>query len=148
MTAASGQLSEGAHVFPIRVYYEDTDAGGLVYHSRYLNYAERARSELLRLLGIHQSHLMAEHAMAFAVRDCTVDFLRPARFDDLIEVRSRLLKLAAAWVSADQGIWRGDDLLVRIKIRIAAMRANGRPTRIPDSVRRLLAPIVMSQQQR
>ncbi len=142
-----GQLVEGVHILPLRVYYEDTDAGGLVYHSRYLNYAERARSELLRLLGIHQSELMAEEGVAFAVRDCSMAFLKPARFDERLEVRSRLVKMAAAWISAEQGVCRGDELLVDIKIRVAAVRRNGRPTRIPGPVRDVLAPIILLQQQ-
>lgn len=144
---ALGHLAEGVHILPLRVYYEDTDAGGLVYHSRYLNYAERARSELLRLLGIHQAELMAAEGVAFAVRDCSMEFLKPARFDERLEIRSRLVEIAAAWISAEQDIWRGGDRLVAIKIRVAAVRRNGRPTRIPGPVRAALAPVILSQQQ-
>ena len=142
-----GYMADGFHILPLRVYYEDTDAGGLVYHSRYLNYAERARSELLRLLGIHQSELMAVEGVAFAVRDCSMEFLKPARFDERLEVRSRLVQMAAAWITAEQDVWRGDELLVDIKVRVAAVRRNGRPTRIPGPVRDALAPIILSQQQ-
>ena len=144
---ASGYLAEDLHILPLRVYYEDTDAGGLVYHSRYLNYAERARSELLRLRGIHQSELMAREGVAFAVRDCSMEFLKPARFDERLEVRSRLVRMAAAWDAAEQAVCRGDELLVDIKVRVAAVRRNGRPTRIPSAVREALAPIIQKQEQ-
>ena len=96
MSASSGRIDAGEHRFPVRVYYEDTDAAGIVYHSRYLNFAERARTEMLRLSGLEQSDLRESHGVVFAVLDCRVRFIGPARFDDLLEVRSRLTELRGA----------------------------------------------------
>ena len=81
----SGMVADGVHVFPVRVYYEDTDAGGIVYYANYLKFAERARTELLRIAGITHSDLMAESGVAFAVRHCAADFIKPARLDDPLD---------------------------------------------------------------
>ena len=94
--ALSGHFDGVEHVLPLRVYYEDTDAAGIVYYANYLKFAERARTEMLRLLGIHQRAMSEDYGLAFAVRDCSVDYRHPARLDDLPEVRSRLVKLSAA----------------------------------------------------
>ena len=104
MSGLSGHIDGGEHVLPVRVYYEDTDAAGIVYYANYLKYAERARTELLRLAGIRQSDVSREHGMAFAVCDCQVDYQSPARLDDLVEVRSRLVALRAASVEAEQAL--------------------------------------------
>jgi len=140
----SGYIGDGEHVLPMRVYYEDTDAGGIVYHSRYLNFAERARTELLRLVGIAQSKLAADHGVAFAVRSCTIEYLQPARFDDRLEVRSRLTKLAGASLCAQQVIWRGTERLANLTVKIAAIGPAGRPARIPAAVRSALEVFVNS----
>lgn len=140
MSATSGHSDGMQHFFPIRVYYEDTDAGGIVYHAQYLNYAERARTELLRLAGVQQSAMTAEHEVNFAVRSCSVEFFKPARFDDLLEVRSRLTRLGGASLTVEQSIWRGAEELVRCALKIATMASDGRPRRIPAAVRALLTP--------
>lgn len=143
----SGQLADGEHRFPLRIYYEDTDAGGIVYYARYLQFAERARTEILRLAGIEQSALRAQHDVVFAVRRCEIDYRRPARLDDLVEVRSRLTALRGAKLSAAQSIWRAGEELVRLAVEIAAVRADGRPTRIPAPVRAALEPYVQPLEQ-
>ena len=79
MTPTSGTVDQGTHTFPIRVYYEDTDAAGIVYYANYLKFAERARTELLRYAGINQTEMADRYGMAFAVRDCAVDYRRPAQ---------------------------------------------------------------------
>lgn len=89
MTAISGHIEAGRHFFPVRVYYEDTDAGGIVYYANYLKFAERARTEMLRLVGLNQSQLKKENGILFAVRSLTIDYRRPAVLDDLLEVVSR-----------------------------------------------------------
>ena len=146
MSAESGRIDGATHVYPIRVYYEDTDAGGIVYHSNYLNFAERARTEMLRLAGINQSEMADRYGMAFAVRDCTVEFRRPARLDDVIEVRSRLLDLGGASITAEQAICRAAEELARLVLRIACLRPDGRATRIPAPVRAALIPYTGSQE--
>ncbi|TAN70399.1 MAG: YbgC/FadM family acyl-CoA thioesterase, partial [Magnetospirillum sp.] len=91
------------HVFPIRVYYEDTDAGGIVYHSNYLNFAERARTELVREMGISQRVMLEEGGgTAFAVRSATLDFLRPAKLDDLLRVETEVTAVGGASVELRQ----------------------------------------------
>ena len=143
----SGKLTDGEHRYPVRVFYEDTDAGGIVYHARYLYFAERARTELLRLAGIEQSALRVRHDMVFAVRRCEIDYRRPARLDDLVEVRSRLTALSGAKLSAVQDIWRAGEQLVRLVVEIVSLRADGRPTRIPAPVRAALEPFVQPLEQ-
>lgn len=144
----SGRIEDGRHVLPIRVYYEDTDAIGMVYYANYLKYAERARTEMLRLAGIRQSDMSREHGMAFVVRDCTVDYRRPARLDDLIEVRSRLTGLGAASLDAEQVIAFDGASLARLDVRIACIGNDGRPGRIPAAVRSALAPYCQPLEQR
>jgi acyl-CoA thioester hydrolase len=140
--APSGEIAGGEHRFPVRVYYEDTDAGGIVYHARYLHFAERARTEALRLAGIEQTSLRDTHDVVFALRRCNIDYRRPARLDDLVEVRSRFTDLRGAKLSAAQSIWRAGEELVRLTVEIATVRGDGRPTRIPAPVRAALEPFV------
>lgn len=146
MSGLCGRIDGHMHVLPVRVYYEDTDAGGIVYYANYLKFAERARTEMLRLLGINQSEMAQRYGMAFAVRDCAIDYRRPARLDDLIEVRSRLIALAAATISAVQSIWRDTEELARLELRVACLRRDGRPARIPAPVRQALTPLVQPQE--
>ncbi len=147
MSELSGRVENGTHCLLIRVYYEDTDSGGIVYYANYLRYAERARTEMLRLSGINQSEMANRYGMAFAVRDCTIDFRYSARLDDLIEVRSRIVELAGATVSAVQALWRGTEELVRIEVRVACLRGDGRPTRIPAPLRRAFEPYLQPREQ-
>lgn len=123
------------HVWPIRVYYEDTDAAGIVYHANYLKFAERARTELLREHGIDHRRLRAERGLAFAVRDCAVDYRTPARLDDALEVRTRVVHLGGASIRAEQTIVRDDRVVARIDLRLVCVRADGRPARWPDAAR-------------
>lgn len=147
MTALSGRIVDGEHRYPLRIFYEDTDAGGIVYHARYLNFAERARTEALRLAGIQQTELQATYGVVFALRACKVDFRRPARLDDLVEVRSRFTALKGAKLTAAQTIWRGNEELTRIDVEVASVRDDGRPTRIPETVRAALEPYLQSMEQ-
>ncbi|MGP1395654.1 MAG: tol-pal system-associated acyl-CoA thioesterase [Inquilinaceae bacterium] len=133
--AVSGRMERGCHLFPVRVYYEDTDAGGIVYHASYLRFAERARTEMLRLAGIDQSVLAARTGAAFAVRHCTMDFRASARLDDLVTVRTRIVEIGGASLKAEQTIERNDTVLVALTLRLACIDRDGRPTRIPERVR-------------
>jgi acyl-CoA thioester hydrolase len=139
MNGQSGRIEAGQHVMALRVYYEDTDSGGMVYYANYLKYAERARTEMLRLVGVDHETLAREHDLAFVVRSCTLACEKPARLDDLIEVRSRLLDLGGASLTAEQVIGRNGTELARLDVRLACMTAAGRPTRIPKAVREALA---------
>jgi len=108
--APSGEIAGGEHRFPVRIYYEDTDAGGIVYHARYLHFAERARTEALRLAGIEQTSLRNTYDVVFALSRCEIDYRRPARLDDIVEVRSRFTDLRGAKLSATTRIAFGSYL--------------------------------------
>lgn len=139
-----GTIIAGTHVFPLRVYYEDTDAGGVVYYANYLRYAERARSEMLRAVGIEQRALAESDGIAFAVSRCEVDYLRPARLDDTLEVVTGNIELEGASLWVDQVIRRGAEELVRMRVRVACVGDDGRPARLPARLRTALAPLVKS----
>lgn len=128
----------GTHVWPVRIYYEDTDAAGIVYYANYLRYAERARTELLRSLGGEHRALMDTHGMVFAIRSCKADYLAPARLDDALEVRSRLLEVGGASMTAEQVVYRDARMLVRMEVRLACMGRDGRAVRMPVPVRAAL----------
>ena len=126
------------HVFPVRVYYEDTDAGGVVYHSNYLRFAERARTELLRGDGIDHTSLMAENGLMFAVRRCEAEYVRPAHLDDALEIRTRCIEATGASFWLEQLVQRAGETLVEMKLRLVCLTSDGRPARIPESLRSLL----------
>ena len=138
--AASRFAADGVHRLLMRVYYEDTDTGGIVYYANYLKFAERARTEVLRDLGITQRVLMEEEGLAFAVRRCEVDYLAPARLDDELEVRTALRTLGAASLDLDQAIFRvkseetPERELARLVVRLAVINRDGRPTRLPAKI--------------
>lgn len=133
---SSGWIERDEHVLPLRVYYEDTDAAGIVYYANYLKFTERARSELLRLIDVDQSALRKEEGVAFAVRSCAVDYLLPARLDDCLEVRSRIADLRGASAVFDHRICRGGEVLARLDVRIVCLRlTDGRAVRFPERTR-------------
>ena len=121
---------------PVRVYYEDTGVGGLVYPASSLRFAERGRTELLRNLGFDQRVLARDHGVIFAVARCELAFLRPARLDDLLIVRTRAVALGGARIEMAQRIDRNGALLVEIELVLAVLRAGDlRPTRLPEPLR-------------
>jgi acyl-CoA thioester hydrolase len=131
----AGRLEGGTHELPVRVYYEDTDFSGVVYHASYLRFLERGRTDFLRLAGVDQSTLHAEgEGLIFAVRRMTIDFLKPARMDDVLVVRTRTAMVRGASLSIAQAIFRGDETILTADVRVAAL-AGGRPARIPDPLR-------------
>ena len=126
--------------WPTRVYWEDTDAGGVVYHAQYLAFLERARSEWLRARGVAQDRLRAEHDLVFAVRAMRIDFRAPARLDDLLDVSVAVRDCRKASLVFAQAIHRGGVLLVDAEVRVAALRASDfRPRPIPQSLQDNLA---------
>ena len=136
----SGRLEGGTHVLPVRVYYEDTDFSGVVYHASYLRFLERGRTDFLRLAGVDQSTLHADgQGIIFAVRRMTIDFLKPARMDDVLIVRTRTQEVRGASLVIAQAIRRGDETILTADVRVAAL-AGGRPARIPDGLRVILKP--------
>ena len=137
----SGTLAGDVHVYPVRVYFEDTDAAGVVYYANYLRFAERARAEMLRALGVPHAAMMAGDGLTFAVRRCEIDYLRPARLDDALEVHTSNIALEAASLWADQAVLRAGEVLVRMRLRLACLGAGGRPARLPRPVREALRPL-------
>ena len=120
---------------PVRVYWEDTDAGGVVYYANYLKFLERGRSEWLRALGVDQPRLRADRGLQFAVVSVTVDFLRPATLDDEVLVTAALAKLSGATIEFKQSIWRGDVQLTDATVRCACLdSATLRPRAIPKDL--------------
>lgn len=120
------------HRHTMRVYYEDTDAGGYVYHARYLGFAERGRTEALRALGAPHAELATQHGMIFVVRRVKMDYLRPARLDDLIEVTTGPWVMGGASVNVRQGFRVGGQEIARLDVGLACVRLqDGRPMRIP-----------------
>ena len=125
----------GVHSMTLRVYYEDTDAGGLVYYANYLKFAERARTEWLRALGFEHGALAEYSGAGWVVRRCEVDYLRPARLDDEVEVRTRVVALGGASVDLEQTVLRGAVDLARLLLRLAFATPAGKPRRLPASLR-------------
>lgn len=130
-----------AHRFGVRVYYEDTDAGGVVYHAGYLRFAERARTEMLREHGVAQSQLSREQGIFFVLRRCVADFFAPARLDDELLVTSRLVDLRGASFDLEQAITRDGLEMVRLSVKLACISAGGRAVRLPHEIKRILTEL-------
>lgn len=135
MSTSQQPGTEIGYAWPIRVYYEDTDAGGIVFYANYLKFFERARTEWLRACGVDQSRLADETGAIFIVRSTAVDYRAPARLDDVISIVSRIGRLGRASVDFAQEAWRGSTLLASGTIRIGCVeRAALRPVAIPPEV--------------
>ena len=132
---SSRPLESAAHLYKLRVYFEDTDAGGMVYYANYLKFAERARTEMLRDAGINHAEMVARDGLMFVVRRCTAEFHRSARLDDELEVATRVMDMAGASLSLAQAIRRDGELLVEISVTVACINREGRATRLPERVR-------------
>ena len=130
------------HVFPLRVYFEDTDAGGIVYYANYLKFAERARSEMLRDVGIESSTVMEDHGVALTVRTCHAEYHKPARLDDVLEVHSRIVKVGGASLEGEQRITKDGRDLVVLNIKLACMAMDGKPARMPKQLRATIEELV------
>mgnify|MGYP003334166898 CR=1 len=130
---ASGRFSGGVHLFPVRVYFEDTDAGGIVYHANYLRFMERARSDMLRVAGIDQRGALDSGEGVYAIADCTIAYKRPAKLDDDLLVISRVVKVGAATCTIAQDIHRGEELLTAAQVTAAYLSPGGRPKRQPKA---------------
>lgn len=139
-----GYFQDKLFILPIRIYYADTDLSGVVYHANYLNYMERARSEYFRAIGVTKlANLEEGEATAWALRKATLDFVRPARFDDVIEVRTTIGNMTGVRVDVFQETWCGDQLLVRGMVQACLITLDGRPRRIPQYVRDKLLPYLV-----
>lgn len=127
-----------AHRIEVRVYYEDTDFSGAVYHAAYLHFFERGRTEFLRAEGVHHSEL-AKEGIAFAVRSMAIEFQRAAHIDDLLTVDTRVAEVSGARLALDQSIRRGSETVASARVVVAAVR-NGRAARLPKQLLAAFTP--------
>lgn len=141
--SGAGRFEGKEHILPIRIYYEDTDLSRIVYHANYLRYMERGRSEFFRCAGVAHLAMLAEgEGTAWTLRKVSLEFLRPARLDDLIEVHTRATSLTGARMTADQRIYCGRQLLTHGNVEACIITLEGRPRRIPPEIREKLQPLV------
>ena len=137
----AGRFEGREHRLPIRVYYEDTDFTGLVYHGAYVRFFERGRSDFLRMAGVrHLVMLEGETKLVWTLRRIALEYLRPARVDDLLMVRTRYTEMAGARLVGEQEIYKGAELLCTARIEAAVITLDGRPRRIPADIRSRLQP--------
>jgi acyl-CoA thioester hydrolase len=122
------------HLFPLRIYYEDTDLAGIVYYANYLKFIERARSEWVRALGVDQAEIKA-NGLVFAVRHVAADYLSPARYDDLVTVETSLVEMTGTRIILAQRVLRGDVVLFSSDVTLVCLAESGRPSRIPADIR-------------
>ena len=137
-----GQVEGGVHTLGMRVYYEDTDAAGIVYYANYLKFAERARTEWLRVLGFDHRVLQRDFGCAFAVRRCVVDYLAPARLDDLLSVETRLLGHKGARIDLAQSVQRADTALAALEVGLVVLGPGLRPVRVPAALGRAISGLL------
>jgi len=139
-----GRFEGKAHILPIRIYYEDTDLSGIVYHANYLRFMERGRSEFFRSAGITRLAMLDDaEPTAWTLRKVALEYLRPARIDDLIEVHTTLTGLSGARMSADQKIYHEGQMLTRGTVEACIITLSGKPRRIPEEFREKLAPLLL-----
>ena len=144
MTLTALNAATAAHHHSIRVYYEDTDAGGIVYYANYLKFAERARTEMLREAGFHHTAMMQGDGLMLAVRRVNAEYLRPAKLDDALDIATSVVGLGAATIELDQSIRREGQELCRVAVTIACVGRDGRPARLPVALRAALSANISS----
>ncbi len=155
----TGRIEGGVHRLPVRVYYEDTDAGGIVYHANHLKFAERARTEMLRCLGLDHGAMRERFGLAFAVRRCVVDYLAPARLDDALLIETRLVRLGGASLDleqrvtgaarlGEQRVTSAARLLVRLELRLVLLSTGLRVARLPAELNGALAALAIAAEPR
>jgi acyl-CoA thioester hydrolase len=126
-----------SHVLPVRVYYEDTDAGGIVYHANYMKFAERARTELLRIAGYNHRQILTEYNIIFVVRHAEIDYRAPARLDDSLKVHTETTACGNSSFTLKQTVSHEDKVLAELKSVIVAINPEGRPVRLPPQLRQI-----------
>ena len=147
----SGYFDGPTHILPVRVYYEDTDSAGIVYYANYLRFMERGRSDMFRLLDLHPVSLEIaggnrSQETLFVVRRCEVEYLRPARLNEALHVRTSLDKVGGASVVMKQTVTRDGATLVEAIVRIASVRADGHPTRMPAKTRDVFRSLMLDNE--
>mgnify|MGYP001438768978 FL=1 len=128
-----------SHKNNIRIYYEDTDAGGVVYHANYLKYAERSRTEMLRKYKIEQEILKNDYSIRFIVKDLFIEYYKVAILDDYLTIKSFIIKTSSAKIKMEQEIFRKNTLLAKINITLGSINLEGKPSRLPKFVLNILS---------
>jgi len=140
---SAGRFEGRVHILPVRIYYEDTDFTGLVYHANYVRYCERGRSDFLRLAGVHHSLLLEEaEPLGFAVNKLNLEFLKPARIDDALVVRSMFDSIKGPRIFITQEIERAGEILVRAEVQVCCISLTGKPKRPPPVLLDRLKPFL------
>ncbi|MEH6401776.1 MAG: tol-pal system-associated acyl-CoA thioesterase [Sneathiella sp.] len=139
-----GEGSNACHHFPFQVYWEDTDAGGIVYYANYLKFTERARTDLLRGLDINQQKMMTEDGLNFVVRDCRIEYLKPAKMDDSLYVKTTVNTVLGATLHMHQEVIRDGVILIKSDVRVACIQKSGRPARFSPQIKDKFLSIVQS----
>jgi len=145
----AGKIEGGRHVMAVRVYYEDTDFSGVVYHASYLRFMERGRTDFLRLLGVDHRALFEEAGkeapgFAFVVRSMNIEYLKPAHMDDVLTIVTSPAEIAGASLTLKQEVFRGETLLLEAMVK-AAFVSGGRARRIPEALRKAMHPDALSR---
>jgi acyl-CoA thioester hydrolase len=128
-------MAKPVRTFPIRVYYEDTDAGGVVYYANYLKFAERARTEVLRSAGLNQIDLLEKEGIGFVVRHVSIDYLKPAKLDDLLDVETMLETMGKASLTLRQSITRDKLVLATLSVKLVVVNRQFEVVRISDNLK-------------
>lgn len=141
MTDNAVRCEAGAarHRFALRIYWEDTDAGGIVYYANYLKFMERARTDLVQRAGVDQRRLLRDDGLMFPVRRCDIEYLRPACLEDEVIVETAVRKVGGASIDLAQDVLRHDELLTKAHVRLACIDRDGRPRRLPVQVKHAFA---------
>jgi acyl-CoA thioester hydrolase len=140
---ADGRFEGKVHILPIRIYYEDTDLSGVVYHANYLRYMERGRSEFFRVAGVSKLAALDDpEPRAWTLRKLDIEYFRPARLDDLIEVRTRMTSLSGARLGAEQTVFCLGERLTLGRVEACIMTLTGKPRRVPNDIRAKLLPFL------
>jgi acyl-CoA thioester hydrolase len=142
MIDAFGRFEGKVHILPLRIYYEDTDLTGMVYHANYLRYMERGRSEYFHALGINLASLDGPDPLGWTLRSAEIEYFRPARVGDLIEVHSTTASLTGVRVTANQSIYCNGELLTRGSVVACLTTLSGKPRRIPKEICDKLRPFL------
>ena len=135
----SGEIREKTHFFEVRVYYEDTDAGGVGYHANYLKYAEISRTEMFRKYKIEQEVLKNNYSIRFIVKDLFIEYYKAAILDDYLTIKSLIIKISSAKIKMEQEIYRKNTLLAKINITLGSINLEGKPSRLPKFVLNILS---------
>ena len=124
--------------FKVKVYYEDTDAGGVVYYANYLKFLERARSEAVYSLGFTNTSLLDDHGVLLIVKSCNIEYKKPAQFEDMLEVVSEAISFTKTSFLMNQNILRNDELISKAEIHLVAVDKNGKPSKFPEELKKKL----------